>query len=144
MIAVDTNILVYAHRAETPFHDQAFECVRSLAEGAKPWGIPVACLHEFLSISTNSKIFSPASTYEQALMQVEAWLASPQVHVLHTGEQHWHTLAVLARKAKLQGGQFHDARIAAICIENGVSLLWSADRDFGRFKALKTVNPLLS
>jgi predicted nucleic acid-binding protein len=46
-------------------------------------------------------------------------------------------------QARLQGGQFHDARIAAVCLENGVSVLWSADRDFSRFKALKTVNPLL-
>jgi hypothetical protein len=52
-------------------------------------------------------------------------------------------LSDLTRKAKLQGGQFHDARIAAICLENGVSVLYSADRDFGRFKALKTANPLL-
>ena len=36
----------------------------------------------------------------------------------------------------------HDARIAAICLHNGVTELWTADRDFSRFKPLKTVNPL--
>ncbi len=143
MIAVDTNILVYAHRAESPFHTQAYASLRSLAEGARPWGIPVACLHEFLAVVTHPKIFSPASTGEQASRQIDAWLASPQAHVLHSGSQHWQVLAELTRKAKLRGGQFHDARIAAICIENGVSVLWSADRDFGRFKALKTFNPLV-
>jgi uncharacterized protein len=143
MIAVDTNILVYAHRAEAAFHAPAFECLRQLAEGGKPWGIPVSCLHEFLAVVTNSKIFNPASSHEQALAQVDAWLASPQSQVLHSGSQHWRILSDLTRKAKLQGGQFHDARIAAICVESGVSLLWSADRDFGRFKALKTVNPLV-
>nr|WP_315187022.1 TA system VapC family ribonuclease toxin [uncultured Albidiferax sp.] len=143
MIAVDTNVLVYAHRAESPFHTPAYACLQALAEGNQPWGIPVSCLHEFLSIATNPKIFNPASSYEQALAQVDAWLESPQVQVLHSGAQHWRILAELARKAKLQGGQFRDARIAAICIENGVSVLWSADRDFGRFKALKTVNPLV-
>ncbi len=143
MIAVDTNILVYAHRAESAFHDQAFECLRALAEGTQRWGIPVNCLHEFLAVVTNSKIFRPASTHEQALAQVDAWLAAPHVQVLHTGSRHVQILSELARKAKLQGGQFHDARIVAICIENGVSVLWSADRDFGRFKALKTLNPLV-
>lgn len=143
MIAVDTNILVYAHRAESAFHDAAYARIQGLAEGSQPWGIPVACLHEFLSITTNRKIFSPASTYEEALTQVDAWLASPTAHVLHSGGQHWQVLAELARKGKLQGGQFHDARIAALCVENGVSILWSADRDFGWFKALKTVNPLI-
>ena len=143
MIAVDTHILVYAHRAESAFHDAAYACVQALAEGAKPWAIPVACLHEFLSIVTNSRIFSPASTCEQALAQVDAWLTSPTARVLHSSGQHGSVLAELARKGKLQGGQFHDARIAALCIENGVSVLWSADRDFGRFKALKTLNPLI-
>jgi uncharacterized protein len=143
MIAVDTNVLVYAHRAESPFHTQAFDCIKSLAEGSHPWGIAVSCLHEFLAVVTNPKVFNPASSFEQALSQVDAWLASPQAQVLHSGLQHWRILSELTRKAKLQGGQFHDARIAAICIENGVSVLWSADRDFGRFKALKTVNPLV-
>ncbi len=143
MIALDTNVLVYAHRAESAFHAQAFDCVKSLAEGRQPWGIPVSCLHEFLSVVTNRKIFNPASSFDQALAQIDAWLASPQAHILHSGARHWRILSELTRKARLQGGQFHDARIAAICIENGVSVLWSADRDFGRFKALKTVNPLV-
>ena len=103
----------------------------------------MSCLHEFLSVVTNAKVFSPPSTFEQALAQIDAWLASPQALVLHSGSQHWRILSDLTRKAKLQGGQFHDARIAAICVENSVSVLWSADRDFGRFKALKTVNPLV-
>ncbi|MBK6998463.1 MAG: PIN domain-containing protein [Rhodoferax sp.] len=143
MIAVDTNLLVYAHRVEVSFHARAFACLERLAQGSRPWGIPVSCLHEFLSIVTNPKIFRPASDFEQALDQVDAWLASPQAHVLHSGAQHWRILSDLTRKAKLQGGQFHDARIAAICMENGVSVLYSADRDFGRFQALKTVNPLV-
>jgi uncharacterized protein len=143
MIAVDTNVLVYAHRAESAFHTTAYACLQQLAEGGQPWGLPVSCLHEFLAVVTNPKIFSPASTHEQALAQVDAWLASPTAQVLHSGLQHWQVLSDITRQAKLQGGQFHDARIAAICLENGVSLLWSADRDFGRFKALKTVNPLV-
>lgn len=143
MIAVDTNILVYAHRAESAFHQPAFNCLQSLAEGRQPWGVPVSCLHEFLSVVTNAKIFNPPSSFVQALEQMDAWLASPTALLLHSGAQHWRILSDLTRKAKLQGGQFHDARIVAICLENGVSILWSADRDFGRFVALKTVNPLI-
>jgi predicted nucleic acid-binding protein len=37
----------------------------------------------------------------------------------------------------------HDARVVAICLGNGVSALWSADRDFGRFPALRVRNPLV-
>lgn len=143
MIAVDTNVLVYAHRTESVFHDQAFESMRSLAEGTQPWGIPASCVHEFLSVVTHRKVFNPPSSCEQAIAQVDAWLASPNASVLHGGAGHWRVLSEIARKGKLAGGQFHDARIAAVCLENGVSVLWSVDRDFGRFKALKTVNPLM-
>lgn len=143
MIAVDTNILVYAHRAESAFHTAAYACLQQLAEGSQPWGIPVNCVHEFLAVVTHPKIFNPASSYDQGLEQVDAWLASPTAQVLHSGAQHWRILSNITRQAKLQGSQFHDARIAAVCLENAVSRLWSADRDFGRFKGLKTFNPLV-
>lgn len=143
MIAVDTHILVYSHRSDSPFHVRALACMQRLAEGAEPWGIPVSCLHEFMAVVTNPRMLIPASTGRDAVAQVDAWLESPQSRVLHSGTQHWRVLSGLAEQAQLQGGQFHDARIAAICLENGVSLLWTADRDFGRFKALKTVNPLV-
>jgi predicted nucleic acid-binding protein len=52
VIAVDTNILVYAHREDSPFHDAAFRRVAELAEGQAVWAIPWPCLHEFLAIVT--------------------------------------------------------------------------------------------
>lgn len=143
MIAVDTNILVYAHRGESVFHAEAFRCLTGLAEGARAWAIPDACIHEFLAVVTNPRVFTPASTTSQALAQVNAWLASPSVEVLYARALHWDTLSRLAIAARLMGGQFHDARIAAICIENGVSEFWTADRDFSRFPELNTHNPLL-
>ena len=134
MIAVDTNILVYAHREECEFHNVAASSSVSLAKGVQPWGIPVSCPHEFLSVVTNPKVFVPPSTTDQALTQVDAWLASPQASVLHSGQQHVVVLSDLSRSAKLKGGQFHDARVAAICLENAVTVLWTADRDLGRLK----------
>ena len=101
------------------------------------------CVHEFLAIVTNPKVFNPASRVDQALAQIDAWLDAPHARLLHSGAQHWPILSTLAGKARLQGGQFHDARIATLCIENGVSMLYTADRDFGRFKDLKTINPLV-
>jgi predicted nucleic acid-binding protein len=39
VIAVDTNILVYAHRENSPFHEVAFARVADLAEGLAIWVI---------------------------------------------------------------------------------------------------------
>lgn len=142
MIAVDTNVLVYAHRKEATAYEKANQCLTELCAGHEPWGIPTTCLSEFMSTVTNRRMMVP-STVEQAIQQINAWLAAPSVRILHDGEQHWQILSELAVNAKLQGGQFHDARVAAVCIENGVSVLYTADRDFGRYKTLKTFNPIV-
>jgi uncharacterized protein len=143
MIAVDTNLLVYAHRGEMALHKPAADCLRRLCEGTTPWAIPSACLSEFLATVTHPHKFKPASDLSQALAQINFWLQARSAQVLHSGAAHWRILSELATQGRLQGGQFHDARVAAICIENGVNLLYTADRDFGRFKALKTFNPLI-
>lgn len=135
MVAVDTNILVYAHRSGCEFYDVAAACMVWLAEGAQAWGIPVSWLHEFLAVVTHPKVFAPASTTDQALAQIGAWLASSQASAMHSGQRQVAVLSELSRKAKLKGRQFHAARIAAIWLENAVAVLWLVDHDFfGRFK----------
>ena len=82
VIAVDTNVLVYAHREDSPQHDRALECVNRLAEGAARWAIPWPCIHEFLAVVTHPRIFArsmerlgeharaggPYAMYEAALL----------------------------------------------------------------------------
>ena len=144
MIAVDTNLLVYAHRADVQWHAPAKAALRELAEGNLLWGIPSPCLSEFLAVVTGFKGSIVATPLEQALKQAAEWLRAPSASLLHCTDRHPKTLFDLARAAKIRGGQFHDARIAAICIENGVTELWTADRDFSRFPQLKTRNPLVA
>lgn len=144
MIAVDTNILVYAHREDSPFHAKANELITGLAEGRSAWAIPWPCLHEFHSIVTHPRMYGPPSSPEQSIAQVEAWLASPTLQLLAENEAHWAELRELIEKAKVQGPLVHDARVAALCLSHGVRELWSADRDFSRFPRLRLRNPLIS
>jgi uncharacterized protein len=143
VIAVDTNILVYAHRADSPFHEAALERIVSLAEGAVLWAIPWPCLHEFLAIVTHPRIYAPPTPLARALDQIDAWVESPILRLLAETEAHWPKLRALLTQARIGGPQIHDARIAALCQQHGVHELWSADRDFGRFPALRVVNPLI-
>ncbi len=142
MIAVDTNILVHAHRRDADLHEPAAAAVASLAEGLAPWAIPWPCVHEVLAIVTHPRIFDPPSTTAQALAQVEAWLASPSLVLLSERDDHLGVLAELLRSGRIVGPKVHDARIAALCTSSGVSELWTADRDFSRFPSLRTRNPL--
>jgi uncharacterized protein len=142
LIAVDTNLLVYSHRKDSPWHSAAFEAVRGLAEGRSPWAIPWPCLHEFLAIATHPRIYDPPTPQDEALAQVEAWLESPTLVLLAEGSGYWQTLRDLAAASGVRGPQVHDARVAALCLHHGVRELWTADRDFGRFPRLAVRNPL--
>ena len=144
MIAVDTNILVYAHRADAEWHAVAATAVRTLAEGPAAWAIPWPCVHEFLAIVSNSKVFKHPTPPQAAVDQISAWIESPNLSLLPEGSGYWNVLAPLIVRAKVRGGAVHDARIAAICLENGISELWTADRDFSRFAELNTRNPLIA
>ena len=143
MIAVDTNILVYAHRSDSPFFPRASSRLRQLAESPSAWAIPWTCLHEFLAIVTHPKIHKPATSIAEAIRQVEIWMESPSLVLLAESERYWEVLREIARTGRIIGGRIHDARIAALCLQHGVRELWSADRDFSRFSRLKVVNPLL-
>ena len=142
MIAVGTNILVYAHRRDSPFHRAAAERVRDLAQGTQPWAIPWPCVHEFFSIATHPRVYDPPSTTAQACAQIVAWLESPSLVLIGEGSTHWATLRTLVTDGQVTGPLVHDARIAALCLASGVTELWTLDRDFSRFPALKTRNPL--
>jgi toxin-antitoxin system PIN domain toxin len=143
MIAVDTNILVYAHREDSPWHERAYERIAKLAEGKSPWAIPWPCIHEFLAIATHPRIYSPPSPHEAAIDQVEAWLESPSLVLLSEQEGYWRALREIMESGRITGPQVHDARIAALCRVHGIRELWTADRDFSRFPALKVRNPLI-
>ena len=143
MIAVDTNLLVYAHRRDSAFHLAAAAAVRELAQSAAPWALPWPCLHEFYSITTHPRMYDPPSTADEAIGQIAAWLESPSVVPLSEGTSYWSVLSSLLSSAKVTGTLVHDARIAALCLSQGIRELWSADRDFTRFPQIKATNPLV-
>ena len=143
MIAIDTNVLVAAHRRDSEFHGAARLALTQLAESRERWAIPWPCVHEFLSVVTHPRIFNPPSSTGEAVLQVDAWFESPTLVLLAEDASYWSTLGELVQAAKIVGPRVHDARIAALCLRHGISELWSADRDFGRFPALRVRNPLV-
>lgn len=142
MIAVDTNILVYAHRRDSQFHAQANKAVVELAEARPAWAIPWPCIHEFLAVVTSGRVFQSPTPIPVALDQVDAWIDSPSLVLLSESESHWPELRTLVAAGQIGGPRVYDARIAALCRQHGVHELWSTDRDFSRFANLNVSNPL--
>jgi uncharacterized protein len=137
VIAVDANILVYAHKQHVRFHAEAKAALTGLVGSADTWAIPWPCLHEFFAVVTNPRLFAPASTPAQAIAQIEVWASAPNVRLLSESHTHLARLASLVMPG-LTGPAVHDAKIAAICLDHGVRALLTMDRDFSRFPGLNT------
>ena len=141
MTAVDTNILLYAHFRGFPLHDRAAAWLRCLAEGSRPWALPVFCVGEFLRVATHPRVMSRPSTMAVAWKAIASLLESPTVRVLTPGPRFLPILSEILEEGGVAGNLVFDAQIAALCIEQGVSRLLTADSDFRRFRQLQIVRP---
>lgn len=141
MQAIDTNVLIYAEIISSQYHLQARQVLTELAEGAAPWALPWPCIYEFLRVVTHPRVFHPPVPLEVALTDLRAITDSPSLLLLCETERHVELMTSIAKEAGVTGNLIHDAHIAALCIEHGVTELISADRDFLRFKPLKIINP---
>lgn len=142
MIAVDTNILVQAHRGDTQHHPVAAQAVRGLSRDRRAWALPWPCIHEFLAVVTHPRIFPDATPPATAVSAVRAWVEAG-ARVIGESSDHLLVMERLLGPGAVLGPKIHDARVAAICLGHGVTELWTADRDFSYFPALRTRNPLV-
>jgi uncharacterized protein len=139
VIAVDTNVLVSAHREELPQHRRARTRLIELAEGPARWALPVFCLGEFLRVVTHPRLFDPPFSVVEACQALDRVLSSPSLVVLTPGDRFWPLLARATRDADAIGNLVFDAQIVALCREAGVSALLTEDRDFDRFPGFSTI-----
>lgn len=141
MILVDTNLLVYATFAEDPVHQQARAWLDDRLKGAARVGLPWSSLVGFVRIVTNPRIFSEPASIHDAWRRVTNWLDCPCVWVPSPTERHREVLGRLLVAGKITANLVHDAHLAALAIEHGLTLC-SADSDFARFHGLRWQNPL--
>jgi toxin-antitoxin system PIN domain toxin len=144
LIAVDTNILIYSVRDESPYYRQALTLMTSFAENRDPWAIPWPCVYEFLRVVTHPKLYRPPHTTEDALERIERLRESPSLIMLGDGPGHLRHMTKTFRESAATGNLVYDGHIAALCLEHGVSEFYTMDRDFSRFPGLRVVYPFRS
>ena len=141
MIAVDTNVLVYAHRVEAPHHERAAAALASLA-GSR-WAIPWACVHEFVAVVTNARIFTTATPTGTAFEAMSVAQDAGAVFLAETSD-HLTRLAGLLAKVGRDGTQSarraHRVRLPE---PRGQRACGLPIADFGYFPELRTRNPLV-
>ena len=140
MIAVDTNVLLYADREETPQHRAALRALRRLAEGQEAWAVPIQCIGEFLRVVSHDRVFQPPTPIDEALASIESLLASPAARLLIPGNRYLQILRDVIARSGVRGNLVFDAQIAAVCLEHGATTLLTEDRDFTRFQGLKPLS----
>ncbi len=137
MIAVDTNVLVYAHNTDDPHHERARAELRALAEGDAAWALPVFVIGEFLRVVTNRRGPLPRpSAPTVAMGAIDALLASPSAVLLMPGRRYLPLLRGLIADSTPKGNEVFDAQVAAVCLENGAATILTEDRDFRRFSGI--------
>lgn len=131
----DVNVLVYAHREESPEHVRHAARVTALATGPEPFALSELVLQGFIRVVTNPRIFNPPSTTQQAFEFVDSLTELPGCVIIRPGPNHWKIFRRLCEVGHLRGKIVADAAHAALAIESGCEWL-TADTDFARFAPL--------
>jgi toxin-antitoxin system PIN domain toxin len=142
MIAIDANLLIYAHVSSFPQHEVAREWLDHQLNDVGPVGIPWASVLAFLRLVTNPRVFERPEPITDAWRQVRAWLACDTVWIPQPTERHAELLDRFLALSGVHGNLVPDAHLAALATEHGLTLC-STDGDFARFPGLHRLNPLL-
>ena len=141
MILPDVNVLVYAHREDTPNHTAYREWLESVINSDQAYGMADLVLSGFLRVVTHPRVFDHPSGLDQALAFVAAVRNQPNCVLVQPGPRHWAIFEQMCRTASVRGNLVPDAYLAALAIESGSEWI-TTDRDFSRFPQLSWRHPL--
>lgn len=140
MILLDVNVLVYAHRADTPNHAAIRSWLEDLINGDHAYGIADIVLSGFVRIVTHPGVFNPPSSMEAALSFCRDIRDTANCLHINPGPRHWTIFTDLCRTAGVKGNLVPDAYLAALAIESGSEWI-TTDRDYSRFPNLRWRHP---
>lgn len=141
MIALDTNLLVYAHRQRTPQHKRAQAAIARAASGPRGWGMAAAVLPEFWAVATHPSSEGRPSTPRQAAAFVRA-LTDAGALIFLPGNGFGERLLQLAADLGVSGPRVFDLQIGLTAFEGGATELWTHDAAFVSVPGLLVVDPL--
>ena len=142
MILLNANLLIYAVNRDAADHAKAKRRVEETFSGPRgPVLLSWFTLVAFARISTNARALANPFSLDETLAMIGEWLALPDMSVIGPGPGHAPIFVTACRSANATGNAITDAHLAALAIEHGCELA-SCDADFGKFSALRWINPL--
>jgi toxin-antitoxin system PIN domain toxin len=140
VILPDVNVLVYAHREDTPNHVAYRAWLESVISSDQAYGMADLVLSGFLRAVTHPRVFAQPSGLDQALAFVADVRDQPNCVPITPGPRHWSIFEHLCRTAQVKGNLVPDAYLAALAIESGSEWI-TTDRDYARFSQLAWRHP---
>lgn len=141
MIVIDTNILIYAHRAATAEHRLARKAIERAAGSRGGCGIALPSVAEFFSIVTHPTALGRPSRPEVAEDFLAA-LAEGGITALGPGPGFSSRLLRLAAELAVTGRRIFDLQIGLCCMDGGAHELWTHDQHFVKLPGLTIKDPL--
>jgi predicted nucleic acid-binding protein len=141
VIAVDTNLLVYAHRLRVPEHRAALRTLERARRDARGWGIALRSVTEFWSVVTHPAASGRASTPAEARAFFETLTGEAGGRIWMPGEKFRERLLALAARLDVRGPRIFDLEIALTAFDNGASEIWTLDGSFITVPGLKVLRP---
>lgn len=138
---IDVNILLYASDESSSFHVKAAELLDRLARGPDLLYLFWPVLMGYLRLSTHPAIYPRPLSVDMASGNVEQLLGLPHARAVGEGDDFWQVYGAVTAGAVVRGNLVSDAHLVALMRENGVGTLWSHDRDFRKFEAVRVQDP---
>ncbi len=140
MIALDTNLLIYAHRAGTAEHRSARRAIEKAIGSRGGCGIALPSIAEFFSIVTHPAAGQPSKP--AAARGFLAALEDAGVVLLGPGPSFAIRLLQIAADLSVIGPRIFDLQIALCALDGGAGRVWTNDRRFVKLPGLAIEHPL--
>jgi toxin-antitoxin system PIN domain toxin len=143
VLAVDTNVLVYAADVHSQFHLACNEWLDRQRRRSSAWYVTWPIVYEFLRVATHPRIMRRPWTAPKAWEFVTSLLASPGIGVLVPTQRHADVATeVIGEFPHLAGNILHDGHTAILMREHGIKQIYTRDTDFHRFPFLDVIDPV--
>jgi uncharacterized protein len=145
VLAVDTNVLIYAADADSQFHAPCRDWLERQRVRPDAWYTTWGIVYEFLRVTTHPRVMRRPWSVLAAWEFVSALLASPGLALLVPTQRHADVAGkVISELPHPAGNLLHDADTAILMREHGIARICTRDTDFNQFPFLEVIDPLRS
>ena len=141
MLLLDVNVLVHAHRPDTPDHSKYRSWLELTLSADSAYGFSDLVLSGFLRVVTHPRVFREPTPLETALSFVAEVRDRPNAVGIAPGPRHWEIFTRFCQECGARGNLVPDAYLAALAMESGCEWV-TTDRDYARFPGLRWRHPL--